>query len=244
MPGVAKRFVTSRQCHNMRGVNHPQSPTENPEFTVTDQIVLAPSTTSVEWLRDARRARTLSLVTLIWLGAESVLGLAAGLGAHSVALIGWGTSSLVEALASLIVVWRFTGARTHAADAEEKARKAVAISFWLLAPYLVIHVAHDLEAGHRAVPTLLGVAVTTVSMVSMPLLGLAKRRLGARLHSAATAGEGTQNLMCALLAAGVLVGLALNRIGWWWVDPAMAVLLAAVAVREGWKAWHGHSCCH
>lgn len=197
-----------------------------------------------EWLRDARRARALSLATLAWLGVESVLGLAAGLGSHSVALIGWGVSSLVEALASLIVVWRFTGSRTHSADAEDKARKAVAISFWLLAPYLLVHVAHDLEAGHRAAPSVLGIVVTSVSLVSMPLLGRAKRRLGTRLRSAATSGEGTQNLLCALLAAGVLAGLGLNGIGCWWADPVMAVLLAAVAVREGRKAWRGHACCH
>ncbi|MER5623890.1 hypothetical protein ABT061_22920 [Streptosporangium sp. NPDC002544] len=208
---------------------------------MTDQIVLAPS---VEWLRDARRARLLSMATLLWLGAESVLGIAAGLGAHSVALIGWGTSALVEAAASLIVVWRFTGSRTGSAHAEERARKAVAVSFWLLAPYLVLHVAHDLDAGHRPLPSLLGIAVTATSAIGMPFLGVAKRRLAVRLRSAATAGEGTQNLMCALLATGVLAGLALNTAGWWWVDPAMAVLLAAVAVREGRRAWHGHSCRH
>ncbi|MEU7983464.1 cation transporter [Streptosporangium canum] len=211
---------------------------------MADQMVWARPAAADEWLRDARRARTLSLATLAWLGAESVLGLAAGLGSHSVALIGWGVSSLVEALASLIVVWRFTGARTHSADAEDKARKAVAVSFWLLAPYLLVHVAHDLEAGHRAAPSVLGIVVTSVSLVSMPLLGLAKRRLGARLRSAATSGEGTQNLLCALLAAGVLAGLGLNGVGCWWADPVMAVLLAAVAVREGRKAWRGHACCH
>ncbi|MGS2644024.1 cation transporter [Streptosporangium sp. LJ11] len=209
---------------------------------MTDQIVLAPP--SAEWLRDARRARALSLATLVWLGAESVLGIAAGLGAHSVALIGWGVSALVEAAASLIVVWRFTGARTGSAHAEVRARRAVAISFWILAPYLVLHVAHDLNAGHRAVPSVLGIVVTAASVVGMPFLGMAKRRLGVRLHSAATAGEGTQNLLCALLAAGVLAGLALNSAGWWWIDPAMAVLLAAVAAREGLRAWRGHSCCH
>ncbi|MFB9706552.1 cation transporter [Streptosporangium nondiastaticum] len=211
---------------------------------VTDQVVLSQPVAGDGWLRDARRARLLSLATLAWLGVESVLGLAAGLGSHSLALIGWGVSSLVEAAASLIVVWRFTGSRTRSADAEVKARRAVAVSFWMLAPYLVLHVAHDLEAGHRAAPSLLGVVVTSVSLVSMPLLGLAKRRLGARLGSAATSGEGTQNLLCAALAAGVLAGLALNEAGWWWADPAVATLLAAVAVREGRRAWRGHACCH
>ncbi|MET8865023.1 hypothetical protein ABZW11_18960 [Nonomuraea sp. NPDC004580] len=211
---------------------------------VPDQRIHERPAASADWLRAARAARTLSLVTLAWLGVESALGLAAGLAAHSVALIGWGLAALVEAAASLIVVWRFTGTRTLSPHAERTARRAVAVSFWLLAPYLILHVAHDLDAGHRATPSVLGIVVTAVSLVSMPALGLAKRRLGARLASAATSGEGTQNLMCAAMAAGVLAGLYLNTLGWWWVDPAVAVLLAAVAVREGRRAWIGHTCCH
>jgi divalent metal cation (Fe/Co/Zn/Cd) transporter len=211
---------------------------------VPDQRIHEHPAASDEWLRAARTARSLSVVTLAWLAVESTLGLAAGLAAHSVALIGWGLSAFVEAAASLIVVWRFTGARTLSRDAENTARRAVAVSFWLLAPYLVIHVAHDLEAGHRAVPSVLGIVVTTFSLISMPMLGMAKRRLGARLASAATSGEGTQNLICAAMAAGVLAGLWANTMGWWWVDPAVAVALAAVAVREGKRAWRGHACCH
>jgi divalent metal cation (Fe/Co/Zn/Cd) transporter len=175
---------------------------------------------------------------------ESTLGLAAGLAAHSVALIGWALSALVEAAASLIVLWRFTGARTLSQGAENTARKAIALSFWLLAPYLVVHVAYDLGEGHRATPTVLGIVVTTCSLVGMPALGIVKRRLGRRLLSAATSGEGTQNLICGAMAAGVLAGLWLNTLGWWWVDPAMALMLAAVAVREGTRAWRGHICSH
>ncbi|TYB67713.1 hypothetical protein FXF51_13100 [Nonomuraea sp. PA05] len=211
---------------------------------VPDQRIQEHPAASAEWLRAARAARSLSVATLAWLGVESTLGLAAGLAAHSVALIGWGLSAFVEAAASLIVVWRFTGARTLSPSAESTARKAVALSFWLLAPYLVLHVAHDLDAGHRAAPSVLGIVVTTVSLISMPVLGMAKRRLGSRLASAATSGEGTQNLICAAMAAGVLAGLWLNTVGWWWVDPLVAVVLAAVAVREGGRAWHGRTCCH
>ncbi|MEV4162712.1 cation transporter [Nonomuraea dietziae] len=211
---------------------------------VSDQQVHAHPAASATWLKDAATARALSLITLVWLGLESTLGLAAGFSAHSVALIGWGLSALVEALASLIVVWRFTGARTLSSHAEEKAQRAVAVSFWLLAPYLVVHVLHDLDAGHRAAPTALGIAVTAVSLASMPLLGVAKRRIGARLGSAATRGEGAQNLICAAMAGGVLAGLWLNTLGWWWVDPAVALALAGVAVREGARAWRGHGCCH
>ncbi|MFC7719778.1 cation transporter [Nonomuraea recticatena] len=107
-----------------------------------------------------------------------------------------------------------------------------------------MHVLHDLDAGHRAAPTALGIAVTAISLASMPLLGVAKRRIGARLGSAATRGEGAQNLICAAMAGGVLAGLWLNTLGWWWVDPAVALALAGVAVREGARAWRGHGCCH
>ncbi|WP_433433248.1 hypothetical protein [Nonomuraea sp. CA-141351] len=211
---------------------------------VPDQRIHEHPAASAEWLSAARAARSLSVVTLVWLSVESTLGLAAGFAAHSLALIGWGLSSFVEAAASLIVVWRFTGARTLSPSAEGTARRAVAVSFWLLAPYLIAHVIYDLDAGQRSAPSVLGIAVTTFSLISMPALGMAKRRLGARLASAATSGEGTQNLMCAAMAAGVLVSLWLNTLGWWWVDPAVAVAVAVVAVREGTRAWHGHACCH
>jgi divalent metal cation (Fe/Co/Zn/Cd) transporter len=211
---------------------------------VPDQRIHERPAASAEWLRAARAARSLSVLTLAWLGVESALGRAAGLAAHSVALIGWGLAAFAEAAGSLIVVWRFTGARTLSPSAESTARRAIALSFWALAPYLVLHVAYDLDAGHRAVPSVLGIVVTTFSLVSMPVLGLAKRRLGRRLASPATSGEGTQNLICAAMAAGVLAGLWLNTVGWWWVDPAVAVALAVVSVREGKRAWSGHACCH
>jgi divalent metal cation (Fe/Co/Zn/Cd) transporter len=211
---------------------------------VPDQRIHEHPAASADWLRAARTARWLSIATLAWLGVESTLGLAAGLAAHSVALIGWALSALVEAAASLIVLWRFTGARTLSPGAESTARKAIALSFWLLAPYLVVHVAYDLGEGHRATPTALGIVVTACSLAGMPALGIAKRRLGRRLASAATSGEGMQNLICGAMAAGVLAGLWLNTLGWWWVDPAVALMLAAVAVREGKRAWRGHVCSH
>jgi divalent metal cation (Fe/Co/Zn/Cd) transporter len=211
---------------------------------VPDQRIHEHPAASADWLRAARAARALSVATLAWLGVESTLGLAAGLSAHSVALIGWALCALVEAAASLIVLWRFTGKRTLSTSAESTARRAIAVSFWLLAPYLVVHVAHDLDEGQRAAPSVLGIAVTAFSLGSMPVLGMAKRRLGRRLASAATSGEGAQNLICGAMAAGVLAGLWLNTLGWWWVDPAVALALAAVAVREGRRAWRGHVCTH
>jgi divalent metal cation (Fe/Co/Zn/Cd) transporter len=196
------------------------------------------------WLRAARLARWLAWASLAWMTVEGAVGLAAGLTAGSIALVGWALSSVVEGLASVIVIWRFTGSRTLSATAEERAQKAVAISFWLLAPYVAVESIRDLAGQHRPETTLLGIALTISSLLLMPALGVAKQRLGTRLESSATAGEGNQNLLCAYLAAAVLAGLIANSLwGWWWVDPLAGLAVAAMAVREGLDAWRGESCC-
>jgi len=196
------------------------------------------------WLRAARLARWLAWASLLWMTVEGAVGLTAGFTAGSIALVGWALSSVVEGLASVIVIWRFTGTRTLSATSEERAQKAVAISFWLLAPYVAVESVRDLAGQHRPETTLLGIALTISSLLLMPALGIAKQRLGARLESGATAGEGNQNLLCAYLAAAVLAGLIANSLlGWWWVDPLAGLVVAAMAVREGWQAWRGENCC-
>lgn len=196
------------------------------------------------WSRAARRARLLSWLSLGWMTAEGVVGILAGATAGSVALVGWGLGSVIEGLAAVIVIWRFTGARTHSPTAERRAERLVAVSFFLLAPYIAAEAIHGLASGARPDSSTVGVAITASSIVLMPALGLAKRRLGHRLGSGATAGEGTQNLLCAAQGAAVLVGLAANAaLGLWWFDGAIALGLAAFAVREGRATWQGHGCC-
>jgi divalent metal cation (Fe/Co/Zn/Cd) transporter len=196
------------------------------------------------WLRSARRARALSWVSLAWMTGEGVLGLVAGVAANSISLVGWALGSVIEALASIIVIWRFTGQRTLSEGAERHAQRALAISFFLLAPYLMVQSLRDLFGGHDVTPNALGLLVTATSLVVMPLLGRAKQRLGARLGSEATRGEGLQNLMCAAQAAAVLVGLAATAtLGWSWLDPAIGLLLAGWAIYEGLEAWRGEDCC-
>ena len=196
------------------------------------------------WLRGARWARALSWASLAWMTIEGAAGLAAGIAAASISLTGWALSSVVEGLASVIVIWRFTGSRTHSETAEHTARKAVAVSFWLLAPYVAVESIHKLIAAEHPGTSVLGIVVTALSLVIMPVLGIAKHRLGARLNSGATAGEGTQNLLCAYLAAAVLAGLLANTIvGWWWLDPLIGLAVAAAAIREGLEAWRGEDCC-
>ncbi|MEP7035209.1 MAG: cation transporter [Actinomycetota bacterium] len=178
------------------------------------------------------------------MSAEGIVGLVAGVAANSISLIGWALGSVIEGLAAIVVIWRFTGSRTLSEVAEQRAARAVAVSFFLLAPYLVVESVRDLLGGHEVTTSVLGLVVTASSLVVMPLLGRAKQILGARLGSGATAGEGMQNLMCAAQAAAVLVGLAVSAtLGWSWLDPAIGLLLAGWAIYEGVQAWRGEDCC-
>jgi divalent metal cation (Fe/Co/Zn/Cd) transporter len=174
---------------------------------------------------------------------EGGVGFIAGLIAGSVALEGFGLSSAVEGMASVIVIWRFTGSRMHSETAEHSAHRAVAVSFWVLAPYIALQSIYDLVTQHHAGPSPVGVAVAASSIIIMPLLGRAKQRLGARLRSAATQGEGAQNMLCAAMAVAVLIGLAGQSLfGAWWLDPLAGLFIAAVAVKSGLDAWHGDAC--
>ena len=196
------------------------------------------------WLRAARQARALAWFSLAWMTGEGVLGLIAGIAANSISLIGWALGSVIEGLASIIVIWRFTGSRTVSETSERLAQRAVAVSFFLLAPYIGVESIRDLGGAHEMTPSVLGVAVTAASLVVMPLLGRAKQRLGERLDSGATTGEGMQNYLCAAQAGAVLLGLgATAAFGWSWLDPVIGLLLAGWAVYEGIEAWHGEDCC-
>ena len=190
-----------------------------------------------------RRAKALSWLSVAWMTVEGTVAITAALIAGSVALLGFGIDSAIEGLASVIVIWRFTGARRLSDHAELRAQKAVALSFFLLAPYIAQDAIRTLVAGDRPSTSWVGIGLSVSSIVVMPLLGRAKQQIGERLGSGATAGEGAQNLLCAYMAAGVLLGLGANAaFGWWWLDPVVALLIAAIAVREGREAWAGEGC--
>ncbi|MGI8944624.1 MAG: hypothetical protein ACR2GL_00095 [Thermoleophilaceae bacterium] len=192
----------------------------------------------------ARRVRLLSWISLAWMTAEGAVAITAGVLAGSVALVGFGIDSAIEGLASGVIVWRFTAKRMFSAAAERRAQKLVAIQFALLAPYVAFESARALATGARPDVSWLGIALAATSVVGMPLLGIAKQRLAHQLGSAATKGEGRQNMLCAYLAAALLAGLLANALaGAWWLDPAVGLLIAAVAVREGREAWRGEGCC-
>lgn len=198
---------------------------------------------SSEWLRGARRARWLASISLAWLCFEGAATTAAGLLAGSVALVGNGLDGAIEGLASVIVLWRFSGSRTLSTSSERRAQQLVALSFFLLAPYIAFEATRALVVEHHAETTWLGIGLSIATLCVCPWLGRAKLRLGEQLGSSATAGEGRQNLICSYLAVAVLVGLLGNTLfGVWWLDPIVALVIAGLAITEGRRAWRGESC--
>lgn len=186
----------------------------------------------------------LSWVSLALMTIEGAIAITAGLLAGSIALIGFGLDSAIEGLASVVIIWRFTSTRIDSQAAENRAQKLVALQFFLLAPYVGYESIAAVLAGERPDASWLGIGLATGSLVAMPILGIAKQRLAVELGSAATRGEGQQNMLCAYLAAALLVGLLGNALfGLWWLDPAVGLLIAAIAVREGLDTLHGEGCC-
>ena len=200
---------------------------------------------SAEYLRLARRAKLLSWASLGYMAIEGLVAIVAGVTAGSIALIGFGLDSAIEGFASVVIVWRFTGWRTLSHHAEERAQKLVAIQFFLLAPYVAVESVRALINGSHAEESLVGIALAASSLIVMPYLGRAKQRIGSRMGSSATASEGKQNMLCAYLAAALLVGLLGNAlVGAWWLDPVVGLFIAVVAVQEGRESWRGDACCH
>jgi divalent metal cation (Fe/Co/Zn/Cd) transporter len=191
-----------------------------------------------------RLAKLLAWSSLVWMTAEGVIAVVAGILAGSIALIGFGIDSAIEGVASVVIIWRFWGARALSEAAEKRAQKLVAVQFFILATYVGIESVRALVTGHEADVSWLGIGLTAVSAVLMPAFAVAKRRVGNALGSRATAAEGMQNMLCAYLSLAVLAGLAVNAaFGWWWADPLAGLLIAGVAVREGREGWRGEDCC-
>ena len=202
-----------------------------------------PAIDRATYRRLARRVTWLSWASLGYMTLEGTVAILAGILAGSVALIGFGLDSAIEGFASAIIVWRFTGSRIFSAAAETRAQKLVAIQFLVLAPYVAFESVQAIVTGERADVSWLGIALSASSVVVMPALGIAKQRIADQIGSAATKGEGRQNMLCAYLAGALLVGLLGNAlVGAWWLAPAIGLLIAAVAVKEGLEAWRGEGC--
>jgi divalent metal cation (Fe/Co/Zn/Cd) transporter len=196
-----------------------------------------------ELARLQRRARLLAWGGNAWHVAEFAIALAAGIAASSIALIGFGVDSLIEVLAGGVVVWLFTGNRIGSRTAERRAQQAICISFGLLAVYVTVEALRTLAAGHHPDASWVGIGLAAFTAVTMPLLARTKRRVGHALGSSATVSEARQTSLCAYLSVALLVGLGANAVlGLWWADPLAALVIAAIAAREGVQSWRGEAC--
>ena len=199
---------------------------------------------SAEREKLVRRAKLLAWLGVGWHGIEATIAVGAGIIASSIALIGFGADSLIESVAGTVLLWRFAASRVSSEDAERRAQKLIALSFYLLAAYVGIESVRSLLTFDKPDASWVGIGLSVVTLLTMPPLAIAKARIGEKLGSSATKSEGQQNMLCAYLSAALLVGLGSNALfGLWWADPATALLIAGVAVKEGREAWRGESCC-
>jgi divalent metal cation (Fe/Co/Zn/Cd) transporter len=194
--------------------------------------------------RDAlvRRGVRLAWFTVAWNTVEGIVGIASGLVAGSIALVGFGVDSYVEVFAGSVILWRLAKERHHQRTSEAAERRAVrliAITFLLLAVGIGIESIHKLATRAEPDESLPGIALAVVSLVVMPALARAKRHVGEQLGSRAVTADATETTLCVWLSAILLVGLGLNALfGWWWADPLAALAIVYVAAREGVEHWH------
>ena len=189
-----------------------------------------------------RRVRLLVAATISYNVVEAIVALIAGTIASSVALIGFGLDSVIEVSSAAAVAWQFAGSDPQ--RRERTALRVIAWSFFALAAYVAVEAVRALLGAGEAERSTVGIVLVAVSVVVMPFLSLAQRRAGRELGSASAVADSKQTLLCTYLSAAVLVGLVLNAgLGWWWADPVAALVLAALAVKEGRAAWRGDLCC-
>jgi divalent metal cation (Fe/Co/Zn/Cd) transporter len=190
----------------------------------------------------ARRIRLLVAATITYNIVEAIVALAEGTRVSSTALVGFGLDSVIEVSSAAAVAWQFSAKDP---ETREKATlRFIAFSFFALAAYVSVDAVLSLLGLGEARPSAVGIALATASLIVMPVLSLAQRRAGRELGSTAAVADSKQTLLCTYLSAALLVGLLLNAIvGWSWADPVAALVIAAIAVREGRNAWRGDPCC-
>jgi divalent metal cation (Fe/Co/Zn/Cd) transporter len=190
-----------------------------------------------------RRARILAWGGIAWHVVEFAIALVAGVAAGSIALIGFGVDSLIEALAGFVVLWLFTGNRLRSVTAERRAQQLIASTFFVLAAYVGVEAVRTLVAGDHPEVSWVGIGLAAFTAATMPLLARAKRRVGHKLNSSAAIKEASQTSLCAYLSIALLVGLGANALfGWWWADPLAALAIAGIAFKEGRESWRGEGC--
>lgn len=204
-------------------------------------------TASSEGQSRIRRGRLLAWFTIGWNSVEGIVGIASGLAAGSIALVGFGVDSYVEVFSGAVVLWRLSKeshGEVSSEAAEHKALRIIAGTFFALAAGVAVESIRKLVTGEHPSASALGIALTVISLIVMPLLARAKRTVGRQLGSHALQADATETVLCVWLSAVVLAGLLLNAaLGWWWADPLAGLGIVYVAAREGHEAWRGDSCC-
>jgi divalent metal cation (Fe/Co/Zn/Cd) transporter len=193
------------------------------------------------------RALQLAGFTVSWNLLEGFVAIGAGVMASSIALFGFGVDSFIEVLSGLVMLWRLraeSSGRLPNEEAERRAIKLIAVTFFILAAYVSFESVRDLLAGDRAEASVVGLVLTAVSLAVMPVLAYKKRRLAREMGSASLQADSTETQLCVYLSATVFLGLAANAlVGWWWMDSAAALVVAAIALREGYEAWTKEDLC-
>jgi divalent metal cation (Fe/Co/Zn/Cd) transporter len=189
-----------------------------------------------------RWARALAYFTIGYNVLEAVVAISAGSISGSPALISFGGDSVVESLSALVIIWQF-----HSDVPEERERLAlrfIAVAFFVLTAYVAVDALRALLVGVHPEPSAVGIVLAIISLIVMPTLFAAKRRVGRALGSTSVTADSVQTLLCVYLSVVLLAGLLLNAwLGWWWADPIAALVIAAIALREGIEAWQGDDCC-
>jgi len=181
----------------------------------------------------------LAWLTIGWNAIEGVIAVGAGIADGSLALVGFGLDSFIEVFAGVVVLWQLRGV---AEEREARALRLIALTFFVLAGYVVAEGVRDLLTGNEAGESTVGIVLAGVSLVVMPLLAWAKLRTGRELGNPVIMADSTETALCAYLSAILLGGLVLNATyGWWWADTLAAFGIAALALREGLEAWRGET---
>ncbi|MFI6375703.1 cation transporter [Streptomyces sp. NPDC050546] len=193
----------------------------------------------------ARRIRLLVAATITYNVIEAIVAITAGTLASSTALIGFGLDSIIEVSSAAAVAWQFSASEHAVREAREKTTlRIIAVSFFALAAYVGFESVWALTGTGEAEGSVPGIVLAALSLAVMPFLSAAQRRAGRELGSASAVADSKQTLLCTYLSAVLLVGLVLNAaLGWSWADPIAALVIAAIAVKEGRDAWQGRGCC-
>lgn len=190
-----------------------------------------------------RRALQLAYFTVAWNVGEGIVAIWAAVASGSDALLGFGLDSGVESLSGLVLIWRINVERRtveRTEDAEAKALKLIGVTFFLLAAYVAFESLTSLLTVERPEVSFVGLGITTLSIVVMPLLARRKEKVGAALGSRAVLADSAETWACVYLSVVVLAGLALNAVfAWWWADPVAALGVVVFLVKEGWEAFSG-----